>query len=284
MSNLHPRARALIDAAKRGEGSLSPDVRARVHRSVLRRAVALGAAVATASTTSAVSKAAALLAALPGSLAIPAMVTAVAGAALVVFEARSTPRVPPPSPSGPMHTVASPAGPLPPAPAHAGDEAPVILPPAAPPTPAQPLPPRATPAPVAAPERAALRIAPLVDELPQAPSLPPAVTATADANAPVAAHLAEDIVLLRQARQALREGAPATALSLLDRPGSPLDAGPLAEEAQLARISALCQLGRTTEAHAATERLLAAWPGSPASKRLRDGCAVLAAPHKGSED
>jgi hypothetical protein len=292
VSDLHPRARALIDAAKRGEGTLSPDVRARVHRSVLRRAVAFGAAVATAGTTSAVSKAAALLAALPASLTVPAMVTAVAGAALVVFEARSIPPVPRSAPSAPMHIAAPSAGPLPLATApampamRAVEEAPVPVEPAAPLMPAQPVRPRAplSPAPVAAPATAPLPIASASAGLLQAPSPPLAVTAVPDARTPVAAHLAEDLALLRQAHQALRAGDAASALSLLDRPGSSLDAGPLAEEAQLARISALCQLGRTTEAHTATERLLATWPGSPAGKRLRDGCSVLAPARKESED
>jgi hypothetical protein len=142
----------------------------------------------------------------------------------------------------------------------------------------------ASPTPVTVPEPAPLLIAPPSAGPSQAPSPPLAVSAVSDAHAPVAAHLAEDLALLRHAHQLLRAGDPATALSLLDRPGSSLDGGPLAEEAQLVRISALCQLGRTTEAHAATERLLAAWPGSPAGKRLRNGCAVLAAPRSGSED
>jgi hypothetical protein len=314
VSDLHPRARALIDAAKRSEGSLSPDVKARVHRSVLRRAVALGAAVATAGTTSAVSKAAALLAALPSSLAMPAMITAVAGAALVVLEARSTPPAPPPSPPVSMHAVAPAAGPRPRA---AVGEAPVVVPFAAPgapepsateePTvandeaalPAAPMthratvpvlvaPPRpharASQASVAAPERDPLPLAPASAEPRHAGQPPFAGIALPDAHPSTSARLAEEIALLQQAHQALRAGNPAAALSLLDGPTSPLDASPLAEEAQLARISALCQLGRAAEAHTATERLLATWPGSPASKRLGDGCAVLAAPSKGSED
>jgi hypothetical protein len=81
MSDLHPTARALIDAARRGESSLPPDARARVHRSVLRRAVAVGAAVATTSTASAVSKAAALVATLSSPFAIPGVVGAIAGVA-----------------------------------------------------------------------------------------------------------------------------------------------------------------------------------------------------------
>jgi hypothetical protein len=311
VSDLHPRARALLDAAKRGEGSLSPDVRARVHRSVLRRAVALGAAVASAGTTSAVSKAAALLAMLPGSLAVPAIVTAVAGTALVVFVARPTPPMPLPAPAASMHAVAPTPGPL----AHATvDETPMVEPSAAPatpdfsasegpiatnrepapaapmtqiapaPVPAQTLRPRApaNPAPVAAPEQAPLAAA--STDAQRAPSPPLAGTAVPDARTAIEPHLAEDLALLQRARQALRAGNPTTALSLLGGPGSALDAGPLAEEAQLARISALCQLGRTSEADAATARLLAAWPKSPAANRLREGCAVPGAPRKGSED
>jgi hypothetical protein len=291
VSDLHPRARALIDAAKRGEGSVSPDARARVHRSVLRRGVALGATVASASTTSAASKAAALLATVPGSLALPAMVTAIAGAALVVFEARSTPRVSPSPPAASTHAVALARGPLPHAPvdeARAAEpsapEEPIApnreaAPPTAPlpeiaaiPMPAQRLRPRApaAPAPVAAPGRSPIGVASA--EPPRALSPPLATSAAPDARAAFAPHLTEDIALLQRARQALRAGDPTTALSLLDRPDSGLDVGPLAEEGLLARISALCQLGRTTEAHAASERFLAAWPASPAAKRLPDAC------------
>jgi hypothetical protein len=283
MSELHPRARSLIDAAKQGEGSLSPDVKARVHRSVLRRAFALGAVVASAGTTSVVSKAAALLAALPASLTVPAMVTAAAGAALVVLEARSTTPMSLPPPAAPMHAATAAPGPLPRA---VIDETPVVVSSAVSATPAPTEGPMATngvPAPNAAPKRvprvAAASIAPRRE-----PSPPPAVTALPDARSALAPHLVEDIALLQRARQALQAGDPTTALSLLDRPDSGLDAGPLAEEAQLARISALCQLGRTTEAQAATERLRSAWPGSPAATRLRGGCAVLAPPRKPSED
>jgi len=218
-------------------------------------------------------------------------------------------------PSASVHVTAPATGPVPFAAARAVEEAAVPVQPAPPPmlepsarqdpiassreptpalvtragpasVPAQPLRPRApaSPTPVAAPEPAPLPIAPPSAGPLQAPSPPLAASAVSDAHAPVAAHLAEDLALLRQAHQVLRAGDPATALSLLDGPGSPLDAGPLAEEAQLVRISALCQLGRATAAHAAIERLLAAWPGSPAGMRLRSGCAVLATPRKGGED
>ncbi len=62
---------------------------------------------------------------------------------------------------------------------------------------------------------------------------------------------------------------------MIDRGGKGLEAGPLAEEAQVARVSALCQLGRVADARAATDRFIVAWPTSPLATRLRGGCAVL---------
>jgi hypothetical protein len=83
---------------------------------------------------------------------------------------------------------------------------------------------------------------------------------------------------------ALQGGRPDVALSLLDHEGKGLDAGPLAEEAQGARVSALCQLGRVAEARAATGRFLATWPTSPLASRLREGCAALGVNSKPGDD
>jgi len=69
-----------------------------------------------------------------------------------------------------------------------------------------------------------------------------------------AADLAADLDLLRQVHAALHGGRADVALSLLDHEGKGLDAGPLAEEAQGARVAALCQLGRLPEARAAFNR------------------------------
>jgi Flp pilus assembly protein TadD len=97
--------------------------------------------------------------------------------------------------------------------------------------------------------------------------------------APPAGHpdsdLAAAIDVLHRARGALRAGQPEQAIDLLRRNAALLDAGPFAEEAQAARASALCQLGRTQEAQAAIDRFLRVWPASPLATRLRDGCGAL---------
>jgi outer membrane protein assembly factor BamD (BamD/ComL family) len=87
--------------------------------------------------------------------------------------------------------------------------------------------------------------------------------------------LAAAIDILRRVRGALRAGQPAEALGLLRGSAALLQSGPLAEEAQAALASALCQLGRTEEARAVIDRFLVAWPASPLAMRLGDGCGAL---------
>ena len=87
--------------------------------------------------------------------------------------------------------------------------------------------------------------------------------------------LAGDLDLLRKVHTALLGRRSEAALSLLDHAARSLDLGPLAEEAQVARVSALCQLGRAVDARAAADRFLVAWPTSPLAARLRDGCAGI---------
>jgi hypothetical protein len=318
MSDLHPAARALIDAAKRGEGSLPSATRARVHRSVLRRAVALGAA-ATTSTASVATKAAALAAALTSPLAVPGVIAAVAGVAFFVLHASVTPSNPEGSrgagPPAPMHIVASgapravapsiertPAIALPGSSAASQETPPsarvapdlVAVPRAKPPAVSAPPPPATIPrgrpeSPAdLAPRPAAEAIeAPDVVTTAEEASRSPAAAAT---SAPAvttltpAVDLAADLDLLRQVHAALRGGRPEAALSLLDRAGRGLEGGPLAEEAQAARVSALCQLGRVADARAATDRFLVSWPSSPLATRLRAGCAAVGAHTRAGAD
>ena len=149
-------------------------------------------------------------------------------------------------------------------------------------------------APIAEPTAAAIEspAPPLAGEAAPAPGVAPAVTpavAPAPASraapaAPAAADLAGDLDRLRRVHEALRAGRAEAALSLLDREGQGLEAGPLAEEAQVARVSALCQLGRVADARAATARFLAAWPASPLAMRLRGGCAAPGTNSKPGDD
>jgi outer membrane protein assembly factor BamD (BamD/ComL family) len=72
----------------------------------------------------------------------------------------------------------------------------------------------------------------------------------------------------RQGRQALR---------LLEQHGAMLQSGPLAEEAQAARIAAYCQMGRAAEARAAIDKLPASWPRSPLTAAILRECDALRA-------
>jgi hypothetical protein len=308
MSDLHPAARALIDAAKRGEAAFPLEARSRVHRSVLRRALTLGAAVATASTASAASKAATLVAGLTSAVAVPSVLGAVAAVAFFVLRAGSTTHEPRSSSEpAPTHAIArpvpnpEPSTPAPPAlvspafstvshdavalapdaPASVTVSPPLVLaarPPAAPaassrPTTAAevlPVPPA-----VEAVESPAVKAAVKVADEPLRTSTATPI-ATPGARTPIAASaLADDLDVLRQVHAALRGRRSEAALSLLDRAGPRLETGPLAEEAQGARVSTLCQLGRIADARAATDRLLVAWPTSPLAMRLRGGCDAL---------
>jgi hypothetical protein len=95
MSDLHAEARALIRAAKRKEASLSADARARVHRSVLRRAAAFGAALASTTTASVAAKGSVLATILASPLVSTGVVGALGGVALLVARSAWMAPVPP---------------------------------------------------------------------------------------------------------------------------------------------------------------------------------------------
>jgi hypothetical protein len=104
---------------------------------------------------------------------------------------------------------------------------------------------------------------------------PTSAPAASGVQIATAADVADDLDVLRQVHAALRGRRSEVALSLLDRAARGLEAGPLAEQAQGARVSALCQLGRLADAREATHRFLVAWPASPLAMRLRGGCDAL---------
>ena len=317
MSDLHPTARALIERAKRREAPLPEEVRGRVHRSVLRRAVALGAAVATTTSASVAAKAGALAGALSTPLVASAALSGLAGVAFLVASAVSKPSGPvrPPSLTAATQPVAHrPAVPL------------TVVPErAAPPIP--------TPSPVVVPEATAPSRKPKLDAPPvrlpaSVPALAPTTTpagrgredsaqsaelalppaknvqgasetalaetptrgpdegakgqlepALVQARAPsaMARELAAELDLLHEVHAALRARQADRALALLDRWGRSSGPRPLDEEAEAARVSALCQLGRDSDAQRAIERFVARWPGSPLASRLQGGCAALGA-------
>jgi hypothetical protein len=309
MSRLHPTARALIAAAKRQEGGLPPEARERVHESVLQRAglgaVATGGAATSASTAAAKTGVAALVAGHPFVASGLALVVATGGglaigktwrAALDDGEAATAQSVEPPERPAPLHVPAT--TPRVPAIAREIETAATTVPPIAP----------APTAVVAATTTARAIGFPAASQLPLlraassqlalrandppdtedtsslARSAALAMTPTGVANTAGTAFASNDspagapeplsvqLPILRRVRAELAEHHPAQVLTLLDHDASALRSGPLVEEAELARVSALCQIGRTADAQSAIERFVARWPGSPMAMALRSGC------------
>jgi hypothetical protein len=304
MSDLHPTARALLEAGRRGEPRLSDDVRARVHRSVLRRAGAFGTAVATTTSATVVAKAGALAGTAAGALVSIGLLGGVAG---VTFFAVKTPSVHPALPANRESMAAAqapvatrelpqrgrdslgvaPGGPLrprpedtshavPPPPARAPLQSPVLATPHPAALPARPLHPLADGAPTSSPASALPNEGTVGGAGPAGAALDGPSTNPAPATPPEADALRHELAVLHEAHASLRAGRPDQALALL-QPHAPLDRGPLAEEAEIVRITALCQAGRDRDARAAADLFLARWPSSPVSARLRLGCASLSA-------
>lgn len=277
MRGLPPAARALVRAAKEREAPLPETTRARVHQSVLRRAAALGGAAAAVGSAGMTAKASALGGGIVLSVVAPVIFGGLAGAALIVatgamrqpdMRAPPVPAVPVAAPApretspvvsaAPWRVEPSPSGV--PAEVFSGRRAP-----------AKPSPPLAPPTTITTNPRPA---PPLPGTAPPAVLVPPAPAGATTRAEPVD-DLAAQVELLRQAHAALRAGQPEQALLLLDRNGAALGSSPLAEEAGAARISALCRLGRESDARSAIGSFLSAWPRSPLSLKIQGGCAAL---------
>ncbi len=100
----------------------------------------------------------------------------------------------------------------------------------------------------------------------------PATVPAAAAPAHVTGDVAAEVRLIGEAHTAMRGGDAARALVLLDEHARRYPKGALGEERDAARISALCALGRTSEARDATERFLRAAPLSPHAGPVRASC------------
>jgi hypothetical protein len=104
------------------------------------------------------------------------------------------------------------------------------------------------------------------------PARPVATSAAAASSVPRDG-LAEEVALLGRAQQAMREGRADHALEILGEHDRRFGSGALAEEAQAARVLALCEAGRRAEARALGARFLARSPDSPLAARVRAACA-----------
>jgi hypothetical protein len=99
--------------------------------------------------------------------------------------------------------------------------------------------------------------------------------ARSHARAPAeASPLDAEVAILREARQALREGRATRALSLLDEHGRRFPRGVLAEDCAAERVFALCALGNVEQARAEGVRFLAGHALSPHADAVRASCGV----------
>jgi len=85
--------------------------------------------------------------------------------------------------------------------------------------------------------------------------------------------LNKQISAIREAREALRAGNGAAALSALNRAFVPGHSGPLAQEAMFLRVSGFCLQGNTAAARHTGEQFLANYPASPLCAKIRSTCA-----------
>jgi hypothetical protein len=105
---------------------------------------------------------------------------------------------------------------------------------------------------------------------PQNQSSPAAV---APAEPVTVDRLSHQVAAIRAARAAIRDGDAHAALLTLDREMPQGQAGALAPEAALARVTAYCRLGQTEAARRTAESFLRQYPESPLVARMQESCA-----------
>ena len=102
-----------------------------------------------------------------------------------------------------------------------------------------------------------------------APARPAGAGGPAASPASSAVRLREETTLIRDARQALRQGDAARALRLLDECRRSFPAGVLQQERERLAIEALAKSGRTQEAAARAGAFLRRYPDSPHAGEIR---------------
>jgi hypothetical protein len=95
---------------------------------------------------------------------------------------------------------------------------------------------------------------------------------------PASDPLAAETAALLSTQRALRQGDARLALALLDDQDATYSAGALQEERGAARVLALCQSHRATEARAEAARFERRWPHSVLLGRVRSACRAPAEP------
>ncbi|APR79228.1 Hypothetical protein A7982_04575 [Minicystis rosea] len=89
---------------------------------------------------------------------------------------------------------------------------------------------------------------------------------------PASASIASEVALLREAQSALEAGDAARSLRAVDALTQRHSDGVLREERMVIRVLALCAAGRVQEAHAEGRRFLAEMPRSVLADRVRASC------------
>ena len=105
-----------------------------------------------------------------------------------------------------------------------------------------------------------------------APAGAPLAVASASPSSIAATTLRAETELIRGGLAALHESDPARALALFDEHARRFPTGVLADERDVERVTALCDLGRTAEARSVVSSFLRRRPDSPLTRRLLSSC------------
>jgi hypothetical protein len=98
-------------------------------------------------------------------------------------------------------------------------------------------------------------------------------------------NLGAEVAAVEEANRALRAGDPERAMRVLDGNAKLLEGGTLKEESDVARILALCDMGKQEAAAAEARRFLQVAPHSPLVGRVKASCAFVpssVASHEGA--
>lgn len=103
---------------------------------------------------------------------------------------------------------------------------------------------------------------------------PTRTSATQPSSADPETHLDAELGLLRRAYTELNAGRPDAAFDVLDEHASRYPHGVLEQAREVARMLALCAMGRQAAAHVRAQNFLAQYPDSTFTSRVRRGCPV----------
>ncbi|WP_394835212.1 hypothetical protein LVJ94_52810 [Pendulispora rubella] len=268
MSNLTPKARALLERAARGHEPTDND-RARVRARVARK-IALGTCVAGAASATSKTLTAGTGGLLTKTVVSIAIVGTVGAGATHWAASRPEPKAcavasaPPSHPAAAAAAVAKPVN----RPAEVPEFPAVPDEPAVPDVRAEAAP--VPPAPSSSVVMTRKRAAPAASAAPMAPDIEPVVAAPTERADPLA--MIDEVDLLARAHEALARGDGSFALLLVQEHGRRFPKSAVAEERAAVRVFALCTSGRAAEAAREGAQFLEQHPRSPLAERVRTSC------------